>query len=72
VKGDKIYVEDENGTIFSFVVRESKIYDPAADAFAVFYSNDGKAHLNIATCEGTWIPAQKTFSNRLVVFTDKE
>lgn len=72
VKGDKIYVKDENGTIFSFVVRESKIYDPAVGAFAVLYSDDGKSHLNLITCAGTWIPAQKTFTNRLVVFADKE
>jgi LPXTG-site transpeptidase (sortase) family protein len=72
VKGDKIYVEDEKGTKFSFVVRESAIYDPQAKASSVFYSDDGKAHLNLVTCEGTWIPAQKTFTNRLVVFTDKE
>lgn len=72
VKGDKIYVEDENGTTFAFVVRESAIYDSQAKVSSVFYSNDGKAHLNLVTCEGTWIPAQKTFSNRLVVFADKE
>lgn len=72
VKGDKIYVEDENGTKFTFVVRESAIYDPQAKASLVLYSDDGKAHLNLVTCGGTWIPAQKTFSNRLVIFTDKE
>ena len=72
IKGDKIYIEDENGTTFTFVVRELKIYDPAADASSVFNSTDGKPHLNLVTCEGVWIPSQKTFTKRLVVFTDRE
>jgi LPXTG-site transpeptidase (sortase) family protein len=72
VKGDKISVVDENNSTIIFVVRESKIYDPTADASIVFNSNDGKAHLNLVTCEGTWLPDQKTFTNRLVIFADKE
>lgn len=70
--GDKLQVEDEKGTIISFVVRESRSYIPEADASGVFSSNDGKAHLNLITCEGVWNMAQKSYSNRLVVFTDKE
>lgn len=69
--GDKLYVEDKTGTT-TFVVRESKIYDPAADASAVFSSNDGRAHLNLITCEGAWSEDLKSYTNRLVVFTDKE
>ena len=72
VKGDKIYIVDEKGKTVTFVVRESRVYDPVADASIVFNSNDGKAHLNLVTCEGTWLPDQKTFTNRLVVFADKE
>ena len=71
-KGDKIYVEDENGVIITFVVRESRRYDPNASVGDVFGSNDGKAHLNLITCEGVWDKVSKTYSKRLVVFTDKE
>lgn len=71
-KGDKIYVEDEKGVIITFVVRESRIYDPKVNASNVFSSSDGKAHLNLVTCEGVWDNVHKTYSNRLVVFTDKE
>ncbi len=71
-KGDKIYVEDDGGAIITFVVRESRTYAQNEDAPEVFGSNDGKAHLNLITCEGTWNKAQKSYSNRLVVFTDKE
>ncbi len=71
-KGDKLYIEDDKGVIVSFVVRESQRYDPNDDASDVFGSNDGKSHLNLITCEGVWDKVSKTYSKRLVVFTDKE
>lgn len=71
-KGDKIYVEDEKGVATIFVVREIRKYNPNADATDVFYSNDGKAHLNLITCTGFWNKIWKSHSDRLVVFTDKE
>ena len=70
--GDKIYIEHENGVNNAFVVRESKLYDPGADAIDVFTSQDGKSHLNLITCEGVWNTVTKSRSKRLVVFTDKE
>lgn len=71
-KGDKIYVVDNAGATVTFVVRESRLYDPLADASKVFNSNDDKAHLNLITCEGIWNKSEKSYSNRLVVFADKE
>lgn len=68
--GDKVYVEDENGTSVAFVVRETKRYDPNADAPEVFGSSDGLAHLNLVTCEGVWNKTLQSYSNRLVVFSD--
>ena len=70
--GDKIYVEDENGSTTTFVVREMQTYGENQDFSDVFRSSDGKAHLNLITCAGAWNKAQKSYSNRLVVFTDKE
>jgi len=71
-KGDKIYVEDGQGTMTTFVVREIRAYDQNGDASDVFNSNDGKAHLNLITCAGTWNATQRSYSHRLVVFTDIE
>ena len=62
---------DDKGTLTSFVVRESRKYNVAADATAVFISNDGKAHLNLITCNGAWDARAKTYTKRLVVFADK-
>lgn len=70
--GDKIYVEDEKGTTIAFVVRESRRYDPDADAADVFGSSDGKAHLNLITCEGAWNEADNSYSHRRVIFADRE
>ena len=70
--GDKIYVEDEHGTTITFVVQKLRTYDPNGDASNVFISSDGKAHLNLITCEGTWNATQKSYSNRLVIFADEE
>jgi len=71
-KGDKLYIEDDKGTIVSFVVRETRRYDPEADASGVFSSGDGKIHLNLITCDGAWNKTEQSYSNRLVVFADME
>lgn len=71
-KGDKVYVEDESGTTTVFVVRDIQTYGENENVPGVFVSSDGKAHLNLITCEGVWNAASKSYSDRLVVFTDKE
>jgi len=71
-KGDKIYVTDGQGIATAFVVREMRTYGGDQDFSDVFRSSDGTAHLNLITCAGVWNKAQKSYSDRLVVFTDKE
>ena len=71
-KDDKIYIEDEKGRNIIFVVHEIQKYGKDEDSSGIFGSSDGKAHLNLSTCTGVWNKAEKTFSERLVVFTDKE
>jgi LPXTG-site transpeptidase (sortase) family protein len=66
---DKIYIEDSDGKMTLFIVKESRLYNPDADASTVFGQSDG-SHLNLITCEGTWDQAQKSYSKRLVVFAD--
>jgi LPXTG-site transpeptidase (sortase) family protein len=72
IRGDKLYVQDEKGTSITFVVRQSRSYDPKADTSDVFRSTDGAAHLNLITCEGAWDEATKSYSKRLVIFADRE
>lgn len=62
-KGDKISVEDESGTIITFVVRELRTYNPKANPPEVFNSNDGASHLNLVTCTGDWNETARTHSS---------
>lgn len=70
-KGDNVYIEDENGRIITFVVNKIQTFGENSDAYDVFTSNDGKAHLNLVTCQGVWNKNKKSYSERLVIFTDK-
>jgi LPXTG-site transpeptidase (sortase) family protein len=70
--GDKLYVKDREGMTTTFVVRSMRTYNQNEDASDIFSSSDGKAHLNLITCEGIWNAAQKSYSGRLVIFADKE
>lgn len=71
-KGDKIFIDDDNGLTTSFVVKQIKKYNEKADAVDVFISKDGKAHLNLITCVGIWNKRSKSYNERLVIFADKE
>lgn len=68
--GDKLYVLNDKGESIAFVVRESRVYDPMADATDIFTPGDGGTHLNLITCEGSWNPEKLSYAQRLVVFTD--
>src|SRR3989344_1884375 len=70
-KGDKIYIEDETGNIVTFVVREIKPYSKDEKVQDIFGPSD-ESHLNLITCEGNWSKAEKSYSDRLVVFSDKK
>lgn len=69
--GDLIQVKDERGQTVSFVVRELRTYQKDQADREVFVTNDDKIHLNLITCEGAWNEAQKSYTDRLVVFADK-
>lgn len=69
--GDTVVIENDRGANITFVVRESRRFDPVADASEVFLQSDGVAHLNLVTCEGAWSEASDSYSRRLVVFTDR-
>ncbi len=71
-KGDKVSVIDQHDKLVTFIVTKSEKYDPSADATAIFQSYDGKAHLNLITCDGEWVADEDTYSDRLVVFTELE
>jgi LPXTG-site transpeptidase (sortase) family protein len=67
-KGDIVYVKDDKGTATTFMVRESRTYN-SGYADEVFSTNNS-AYLNLITCDGVWDGDTKSYSKRLVVFTD--
>ena len=69
IVGDTLTVVDANGIATSFIVREIRMYNPADDATDIFYSQIG-VHLNLITCSGDWDPSTKSYTKRLVIFTD--
>lgn len=71
-KDDLIYIVDQKGATSTFIVVKTGIYDQNANSSTVFDSTDGQAHLNLITCEGIWNAAEKSYSNRIVIFADKE
>jgi len=70
--GDTIILQDNECTDITFIVRETKMYNAEEDATDVFSSTDGKAHLNLVTCDGIWNKNTAQYSQRLVVFADRE
>ncbi|MDB5258961.1 MAG: peptidase sortase [Candidatus Taylorbacteria bacterium] len=64
--GDDVYTIDGNGKRLRFVVTDTRVVDKNAATDTIFTS-EGPARITLITCNGTWLPAQKTFSNRLIV-----
>jgi len=71
-KGDRIYIEDEKGTITTFIVQDFKIYNVKDDVSTIFSSSDDKAHLNLITCVIGQSVNQTIFNDRFIVFADME
>lgn len=70
--GDIVSIKDDRGKTITFLVRSTKLYEPTADDKDIFTSYDNKAHLNIITCSGVWDKTTLGFSQRLVVFTERQ
>ena len=68
-KGDVVRVVSPEGVSISFVVRDMQTYNAMDEDTGIFESADG-VHLNLITCSGDWDPVTKSYTTRLVVFTD--
>jgi len=68
--GDKIYVKNGFGSTTVFVVTKLVLYGENDNDPKIFISSDEKPHLNLITCGGVWNKIKKSYSDRLVVFSD--
>lgn len=69
--GDTLFVEDAQGVSKTFMVRALQTLSSSGDTGSIFSASDGNVHLNLITCEGVWSEVKKSFSQRLIVFTDR-
>jgi len=68
--GDLVEVIDESGKKLQFKVVGSKSYDRNATTTEVFSGDVSRARLNLITCSGDWIANEKSYNERIVVFTE--
>lgn len=68
--GESVYVVDNAGKKFHFIVTSIKTYPyDSTPPENIFDDGDAGSHLNLITCTGSWVPAGKTYDERLVVYT---
>lgn len=67
---DTFTILTDQGISKTFVVRETRTYEPTVDTNAIFTSNDDGSHLRLITCGGVWEADKQSYAERLVVFAD--
>jgi sortase (surface protein transpeptidase) len=68
-KGDDVYVITKTGRELHFVVEEAVAYPYKSVPLEKLFTRTGDAWLNLITCGGTWVKAEKTYDERFVVYT---
>jgi len=68
--GDIVEVVDAEGKMLQFRVVGTRTYDYRASTTDIFFGDMSKSRLNLITCAGEWMAAQKLYSERIVVFTE--
>lgn len=67
--GESVFVV-KGGERLEFKVREIALVDYYNPPLEKIFGPSDSPQLNIITCDGTWIPEQKTYDQRLVVYTE--
>jgi sortase A len=67
--GDDVYVERNDGTKLHFVVTGTRSYPYDDVPTEILFNPSGSVRLNLITCTGSWVKTDKTYDQRLVVFT---
>lgn len=68
-KGDDVYVVTKSGRELHFVVDEAVGYPYKSVPLEKVFSRNTDAWLNLITCGGSWVKAEKTYNERFVVYT---
>lgn len=65
--GDEIGVVTRAGSEIIFIVQAIDLYDYRSTSAGSVFSQNDNAYLKLITCEGAWIPSEKTYNQRLVI-----
>ncbi len=70
--GETVSIKSSDGKTSMFRVKEKKLYNyNDTSALAQVFGKNDKAYLNLITCAGNWLKNKNSYSQRLVVFTEK-
>lgn len=67
--GDEVFVVRKDGSRIRFKVDRVVAYNYKDVPTASIFGAADEAHLNLVTCSGDWLGDQKTYEQRLVVYT---
>lgn len=67
--GDDVYVERKNGEHIYFKVTEVELYNYKEVPLERLFERKDGMYLNLITCDGSWIRNERTYDQRLVVYT---
>ena len=68
--GDDIFVEKKDGGALHFRVTEIQKYPYASVPLKTLFSRRDLPRLNLITCGGKWIPGERMYDQRLVVYSE--
>lgn len=66
--GEEFILETETGEELRFVIEDIQTYPYKEVSGTLLFNRDDVARLNLITCEGSWVGADRTYDERLVVF----
>lgn len=70
VAGDKVVIERGDGEILTYEVVDKRQYHyQDVDMTEVMRVHGGDEGMNMITCTGAWVPGEKTFDTRAIIFT---
>lgn len=69
VPGDDIYIETMSGVHLHFVVEHVETYAASDVPKDLLFNRADDKRLNLITCAGDWLPEQKAYDERTVVYT---
>ena len=68
-KGDKIFVTDQLGKTYTYVVTKNIVYPYDHMPLSQIFAANDKNRLNIITCHGVWDSNFQTYNQRTVIYS---